>query len=198
MKKILITQRIEKIGKHNELRDTIDIRLPNILEKMGYVPILLPNKIKNLNNYLNIVSPNGIILSGGGDPLKKDLRHLVENKLIRISVKKKIPLIGICRGAQALNLFFGGKLTKVKNHVRKKHRIFGPIVKDKKIIVNSYHEYGFFEKTLGRNLNLLAYSSDKVIKSFCHNKYNLLGIMWHPERNMVLKEFDKKIIKKIF
>ena len=33
MKKIIITQRFEKIGKFNELRDNIDSRLPNLIQK---------------------------------------------------------------------------------------------------------------------------------------------------------------------
>ena len=56
----------------------------------------------------------------------------------------------------------------------------------------------FFRETLGKNLELLAYSSDKVVKSFCHKKYKFLGIMWHPERNKNLKYFDKNLIKKYF
>ena len=195
MKKIIITQRYEKIGKFNELRDNIDSRLPNLIQKLGYTPILLPNNLNNLKNFIKDISPKGIILSGGGDVLKKDLRYKVESELIKISIKKRIPMIGICRGAQALNIFFGGELIKVKNHVRKTHKIFGPIVKRKKISVNSYHDFGFFEKTLGKNLKPLAYSSDKVVKSFCHNKYNLLGIMWHPERYKTFKIFDKILIK---
>ena len=195
MKKILITQRFEKIGKFNEFRDNIDSNLPSLIQKLGYTPILVPNNLKNLNIFIKQISPKGVILSGGGDPLKKDLRYFTENKLIKISINKNIPIIGICRGAQALNIFFGGKLKRVTNHVRKHHRIFGPLVKNYDIKVNSYHDYGFFEKTLGKNLISLAYSSDKVIKSFSHNKFKILGIMWHPERYKKIKNFDKNLIK---
>ena len=198
MKKILITQRFEKIGKFDELRDNLDSRLPYIVQKLGYLPILIPNNIINLKNFVQNNFPNGIILSGGGDPLKKDLRHKVENELIKISIKKNIPIIGICRGAQALNVFFGGKLSKVKNHVRKTHIIYGPIVRNKKISVNSYHDFGFFKKTLGKNLTLLAHSSDNVVKCFRHVKYKFLGIMWHPERYKKFKPFDKELINSYF
>ncbi len=196
MKKIIITQRYEKIGAFREYRDNIDSRLPSLINKLGYTPILLPNNLDNLTKFIKKISPKGIILSGGGNPLKKDLRYYNENKLIKISINKNIPIIGICRGAQALNVFFGGKLKKVKNHVRKKHKIFGPLVRNLDIKVNSYHDYGFFKKTLGKNLELLAYSSDKVVKSFSHIRYKFLGIMWHPERYKKLKNFDKNLIKK--
>ena len=196
MKKIVITQRFEKIGRFNEFRDNIDANLPSFIQKLGYTPILVPNNLDNLNKFIKQISPKGIILSGGGDPSKKDLRYFTENKLIKISINKNIPIIGICRGAQALNIFFGGKLKRVSNHVRKYHRIFGPLVENIDIKVNSYHDLGFFKNTLGNNLELLAYSSDKVVKSFSHNKYKLIGIMWHPERYKKIKNFDKNLIKK--
>ena len=106
MKKIIITQRYEKIGKFNELRDNIDSRLPNLVQKLGYTPILLPNNLNNLKQFIKNISPKGIILSGGGDALKKDLRYIIENELIKISIKKDIPIIGICRGAQVLKNFW--------------------------------------------------------------------------------------------
>ena len=177
MKKIIITQRYEKIGMFNELRDNIDSRLPYLIQKLGYTPILLPNNLNDLKSFIKNISPKGVILSGGGDSQKKDLRYKIENELIKMAIKKNIPIIGICRGAQVLNVFFGGKLTKVKNHVRKNHKIFGPIVKKLSVSVNSYHDYGFYKKILGKNLNLLASSSDSVVKSFCHKKYRILGIL---------------------
>lgn len=196
MKKIVISQRFEKIGIFKEYRDNIDSKLPLLIQKLGYIPVLIPNNLDNINQFIKQIAPKGIILSGGGDPLKKDLRYFTENKLIEISIKKKIPIIGICRGAQALNIFFGGKLKKISNHVRKYHRIFGPLVENLNIKVNSFHDFGFFNETLGKNLELLAYSSDRVVKSFHHKKYKLLGIMWHPERYKKLKHFDKDLIKK--
>ena len=195
MKKIIITTRYDKIGKFKELRDNLDVKLSSLIEKLGYLPILLPNNIKNLNTYINRISPNGIILSGGGDPAKKDLRKINEKKLIKFSIKKKIPILGICRGAQAINLHFGGKILKVKNHVRKNHRIFGPIAKKEKIYTNSYHDYGIIKKSLAKNFYISGYSSDEVIESFYHKKFKILCIMWHPERYRKIRKFDKKIIK---
>ena len=198
MKKVIVTQRFEKIGKHRELRDNLDIRLCNLIEKLGYGSIPLPNNLKNINKFIYQISPHAIILSGGGDPLKKDKRRKNEFKLIQYSLKKKIPLIGICRGAQVLNIYFGGKIMKIRNHVRKKHKIYGPLIgKKQNISVNSFHDYGFNQNLLGKDLKILASSSDKIIESFCHNKHKLLGIMWHPERYKKLKKFDKNLFKKM-
>ena len=71
MKKIIISQRFEKIGKFKELRDNLDTRLTNLILKLGFLPILLPSNSRNVLRYINEISPSGIILSGGGNPKKK-------------------------------------------------------------------------------------------------------------------------------
>ena len=52
MKKIVITQRFEKIGKFNEYRDNIDSKLPSLIQKLGYTPILVPNNLENLSKFI--------------------------------------------------------------------------------------------------------------------------------------------------
>ena len=197
MKKIIISQRFEKIGEFKELRDNLDTRLTNLILKLGFLPILLPSNSRNILRYINEISPSGIILSGGGDPKKKDERYNSEKKLLNFSNKKKIPLLGICRGAQRINIHFKGKLKKIKNHVRKKHFISGPsIIRGLK--VNSYHDLGFDNKMLGKKLKILATSSDGIVKYFKHENNLFFGIMWHPERDRKVSYFDKKLIKNIF
>ena len=169
MKKILISQRFEKIGKFRELRDSLDVRLSYLILKLGYLPILLPSNPKNINKYLKHISPSGIILSGGGNPKKKDFRFFSEKKLLNFAVKKKVPLVGICRGAQRINIHYNGKLKKIKNHVRKRHFISGPtLIKNQK--VNSFHDLGFSEKMMGKKLKVLASASDGIVKYFKHEK----------------------------
>ena len=75
MKKVLITQRIEKIGLFNEERDNLDVNLIKFLEKVRLMPILHPNRYSDQKTYIKKIKPDGIILSGGGDPLKKDQRR---------------------------------------------------------------------------------------------------------------------------
>ena len=89
MKKIIICQRLDKFGKFNELRDNLDVRLTKLLFELGYIPIQIPVNVNNIINFINEISPEGIILSGGGNPRNKDKRYLLEKKLIEISIKKK-------------------------------------------------------------------------------------------------------------
>ena len=196
MKKILITQRFEKIGTFKELRDNLDVRLTSLIFKLGYIPVLVPTNSIKVLKYIKQISPNGIILSGGGDPKKVDERYILEKKLLNFAYKNKMPLLGICRGAQRINIHFKGKLKKVKNHVKTKHFISGPsLTKNQK--VNSFHDFGFNNIMLGKNLKMLASSNDGV-EYFKHINKLIYGIMWHPERNKKIKKFDREIIKKIF
>lgn len=197
MKKILITQRFEKIGTFKELRDNLDVRLTSLIFKLGYIPVLVPTNSIKVLKYIKQISPNGIILSGGGDPKKVDERYILEKKLLNFAYKNKMPLLGICRGAQRINIHFKGKLKKVKNHVKTKHFISGPsLTKNQK--VNSFHDFGFNNIMLGKNLKMLASSNDGLVEYFKHINKLIYGIMWHPERNKKIKKFDREIIKKIF
>ena len=47
-------------------------------------------------------------------------RNKVEKSIIKFSIKNKIPLLGVCRGMQLVNIYFGGKI-RLKNHMRTNH-----------------------------------------------------------------------------
>ena len=51
---------------------------------------------------------------------------------------------------------------KKYGHVRKNHSIYGKIVKNKKIKVNSYHDYGIRIKDLSKKFNVLASLKTKL------------------------------------
>ena len=50
-------------------------------------------------------------------------RDIIETKLYKICKKKNIPLLGVCRGMQVINLLEGGKIHKIRNHVSKIHNL---------------------------------------------------------------------------
>ena len=110
--------------------------------------------------------------------------------------KKNIPILGICRGAQLLNKKFGGKIQKVKNHMRTRHNIFfikNSIIKKSFLNVNSFHNEGIKKKDLSNKFNMLAKDKSENVEMFISKNKKIIGTMWHPEREKSTLLLDKLI-----
>ena len=187
---IIVSLRPLHLKNVNELRDTIDQNLLKWIEKIEYVPLLLPNTHK-LENYINNkeIKISGFVI-GGGQIDVNSLRYKREKEILKYSILNKIPTLGICHGMQMMSFFEGGKLKKIKNHVRKRHKIICNTGSERyPIKVNSYHDYSI--KNLPSNFDILCTCEKKSIEAIKHKKYKWLGWMWHPERDKI---FDKKLI----
>jgi putative glutamine amidotransferase len=125
-------------------------------------------------------------LYGGNAPE----RDATDEVLIEHAIKNNIPLIGICRGMQSILCHFGGTLKTVENHVAVRHKIRGEISRE----VNSYH--GFCAEEIPDRLEMLAIAPDDTIEAVRHKQYQILGIMWHPERENPFQREDKELIIK--
>ncbi len=202
MKKIIVTQRLSYNNKTKEKRDSIDIKMIDLLLKSNIYPIPIPNFFNSLDNkylkkFLKTLNPNGLLLTGGENFGVNRSRDNLEKKLLKYFTKNKKPILGICRGAQMLAKFFRVKTIKVKNHVRVKHKsIFAS--KDKLFpkIINSFHDYGI--KQCPKNFIVTILSKDNTIEAFKHKKFKWEGWMWHPEREKIFSTESLKRIKRIF
>ncbi len=205
MRNIGITQRIHFIKEYNEYRDELDQRWSSLFANIGILQIILPNNSELFKSKaIDSLNLNGVILSGGELQENNNYniglknRNEFENNLINHCIDNKIPIIGVCRGMQILNNFFGGKLEKIDNHVGKYHEINNlsnlPISNK----VNSYHEFKLNRNELPENFEIIATDLDGEIESILDKKNNLLGIMWHPERNDPIDKNDIKLFSKFF
>lgn len=199
---IIISLGIEFLKKRKEYREYVDPELIKLINLSGYNVYLLNNFYKGdsrLNNerYINDIIKKlnvcGIILSGGADYGIYKYRDRTEFYLINLSIKKKIPLLGICRGLQMINFFFRGKQKKIKNHVRKINKIN---IDKKCLDIKCFHINSISK--IGNDLEILSKSKDNCIEAIKHKKYCIYGWMWHPERNLRYKNFFIKKFKKIF
>ena len=116
--------------------------------------------------------------------------------LIKFSIDKKIPLLGICQGMQMIGVSNGSKLIKVKNHVRKNHSLINLTNENFPTKVNSYHDYSL--KNCPNNYKVTTISNDGNIESIKHKKYSIEGWMWHPERDKQINKINNTRLKKLF
>jgi putative glutamine amidotransferase len=186
------------------------------VQKAGGTPILIPfsDNIENIKVYIDKIQ--GIIFTGGEDisPLfyneepRKEVQCIIEERdkfeleLFKEVYTKNIPILGICRGLQLINIALGGNLYQDINFqipnsyghaprqtlrsnlyhsvkIEKSSRLFD-IFKTEDLKVNSFHHQSV--KKLGENLKISAVSNDNIVEGIeSTNDKFLLAVQWHPE-----------------
>ena len=203
MKVIAISQSIEFHETRNERRDYIDQALVKLISSLGYLPVMVPNCLSSysgskseknniLNEWLNSLSVDGIVLSGGNDIGTCPDRDSTESFLLEYSTNHQLPALGICRGMQIMGVFAGGILEKVRGHVATHHKVMGEFSES----VNSYHQLAFLSPPNG--YKIMVKSEDGAIEAIRHEKNSWEGWMWHPERNTPFSDNDITRLKRLF
>ncbi len=174
------------------------------VSEAGGIPILSDPSYSPLKNEL-VEMIQGIILTGGGDidpsfygekrdSLTKNVnraRDEFEIDILKKGHEKGVPILGICRGIQLINITYGGTLyqdlphhTYNKNHIVniKKGSFLEKIFEKEKIEVNSYHHQGI--KDIAPLFENIANTDDNIIEAIVlkDNEKFILGVQWHPER----------------
>ena len=103
------------------------------------------------------------------------------------SLYKKIPILGVCLGHQIIGQVFGSKIVQAKVIMHGKTSI----IKSKKIGILSgipskfeatrYHSLIIDKKTLSKDFEITAETSNGIIMGIKHKKYNIHGVQFHPE-----------------
>jgi gamma-glutamyl-gamma-aminobutyrate hydrolase PuuD len=190
-----------------------------LLMRLGILPVMVPvadGAFACLPDY--IANMKGLLLVEGEDIEPKhykarpeNFEHLekihplkdkIEIKLIRHALREKIPILGICRGSQLLNVVCGGTLygdvPKEKNsplmHINYDHYdtyrhpisiVAGSPLETwyqrKELLVNSYHHQGV--RDLARRFKPMAYAEDGLVEAYHDPKADfVVGLQFHPER----------------
>lgn len=196
MNLIAVSQRVD-VNDYNERRDAIDQKWIKFLTECKFIPILIPNNTEAAKNLVKSVNLSGILLTGGNDLFAyggdSSERDEIETFLIEYSIKEKLPLLGVCRGMQMIQHYFGVNLQKIEGHVSQKHRI---IMDQEYRQVNSFHKFGAMNSI--QDLLIRARSDDGVVEAICHKQYPMQGIMWHPERENPFSNEDMNMVKECF
>ena len=202
------------------------------LEGCGALPVHLP--LIPEESYIGEVlgGLDGVLLPGsdsdvdpayfGEDPHPRLKRVVPEKDLTEMLVLKKaedagIPVLAICYGMQALNVFRGGSLiqdidSQVENAVkheqgapldRKSHRIrleegslISRLAENDEVKVNSHHHQAI--RTVGNNLTATAWAADGVIECVEDIRPDrfALGVQWHPELDWRSGELSSRIFER--
>ena len=145
----------------NQFEFSIEIKLINYLKKIYKKPniqILINN---NCNEKFDL-----LIMSGGNDLPKhnktkfNDLRNKINNFYFLRALKKNIPIIGICHGAQFIASKYRAKFKKTKSHVGI-HKIYFKNT-SKKVI--SHHNYKILN--ISKKAEVLAIAEDRSIELY--------------------------------
>lgn len=124
-------------------------------------------------------------------------RDEMEFRLMEEAIEKELPILGICRGAQLINIRFGGNLhqdiTNFYSEIPKIHSVFPKkkvviaensklheILQFERIFVNALHNQAV--NKLGEQLEVVAIEENGVTQAIEHDDYSfLIGVQWHPE-----------------
>ena len=211
------------VGYDKEPYDALNHSYVSFFERLGIVPVLVPNAIGDPCSYVNSLGVQGIILTGGNDisprlygqePLTcknvSVVRDCVEGRLLQMTIEKSLPVLGICRGMHFINVFFGGSLIQdvqaevgeEVDHVGHSHineivdTTIGELLGVTELVVNSFHNQGVVTHSLAPTLRVFAVSKgDGIIEGVLHPAYPVLGVQWHPERPSPSAEHDLRLIQ---
>lgn len=162
-----------------------------------------------------------LLLPGGGDIDPSFYRQSAANvqnvdfmldniqfRFLDAFIQAGKPVIGICKGMQLINIYFGGDLQQnmcpcslqkhaytdqdqyhsihpVCTHTTTSwHTCFpadSPLIRT--ITVNSAHHQAV--SRIGQGLYVLQTATDQIVETICHKTLPVIGTQWHPERLFV-------------
>ena len=200
MRRILVTQRVERASESGERRDALAQSWHAFLADCELAPVLVPNHAPSVERLLSGPSSepfDGVLLTGGndlgvhgGDAPERDE---VEGLLLGHALAAGRPVLGVCRGMQLVLDWFGVEQTRVEGHVQPRQTIR---VDGAPAEVNSYHRWGC--KQACAELEVWARAEDGVVKAVRHRALPVVGVMWHPERLDPFRADDVALFRSVF
>lgn len=216
-----VTPRINKSDTNTFIR--IHRNYIDRLIQVGLNPIIITPQ-----SDLSIILPlcSGFLVVGGDDfnpeiyhennllELSKDIddeMDALDKDILDYAIKTKLPLLGICRGHQALTALMGYPLHQDIEHDNLEHPCDGKFHQVTKVtnfglatrlpdqfVTNTFHHQA--TKDLPNGFEILFKNHD-VIEAIEHTTLPLVGIQWHPERmdsneSKIIFEYFKELVDK--
>ena len=201
---------------HSIIRDSgVHNTYVNAVIRAGGLPVLIPmtTDAAVLNQLISRL--DGMILTGGDDVdpayyneaaiaqlgAVDPPRDEYDLTIIKLAADKRLPILGICRGAQLINVAFGGTLyqdlptqypssivhsQKEENDIGthlisiEKGSLLNRILPDSTYCVNSFHHQAIKEVAPG--FKVTAYAPDHVVEGIeTSARRNIIAVQFHPE-----------------
>jgi putative glutamine amidotransferase len=186
------------------------------IQEVGGIPLILPPIAFQSGLRRILKRLDGVLISGGNfdihpsyygeKPIRalgavKEARTEFELELVELALNQDLPLLGICGGAQTINVALGGSLyqdivTQLPNateHEQGTKRDKGghpilihpgthlrQIVQKRTLEVNTTHHQAV--RRVGKGLVVNATAEDGLIEGLESSNHRfVLGVQWHPE-----------------
>jgi len=212
-----------------------DKYLRAISQAMDALPVIIPALAEEIDSAALLARLDGLLLTGGYSniaphhyeeknietkPLRDPQRDSASFALIKAALKSKLPVLGICRGFQEINVALGGSLHQQVQaqsglqdhredktvHLEKQYSPSHTIRLNEEgwlrgcsealdVEVNSLHAQGV--KTLANGLAIEAQAEDGLIEAYSSvdKTHFLLAVQWHPEWRVMENPFYHCIFK---
>ncbi|MCZ7539426.1 MAG: type 1 glutamine amidotransferase [Anaerolineae bacterium] len=191
------------------------------LQGLGIAPVLVPNVLSDPAAYVTALGVAGVVLTGGGDvaPARygqpaggsrgiSAQRDAAEWALLDLALARGLPVLGICRGFQVINLYFGGGLIQdlpahgarflahesdEPHEMALVHPPLRRLLEAETLRTNTHHHQGVTAAELAPDLIPFAVCADGVIEGLLHPTLPVLAVQWHPERPTPSAEHDRRL-----
>ena len=212
---IAVSMREVTNNTYPEVRDSISHDWVRTLDALAITAVFVPNALRNPAAYLRAVGARGLILTGGdnlgqlpdepSESTPPSERDRTEIALLNCAFDHRLPVLGVCRGLQLVNVYFGGGLVRdlssFGQHVNVLHKLeiappphlVGQYVDE--VVTNSFHSQGVCLSGLAPDLKAFAIASDDVVEGLYHPSLPVLAVQWHPERQNPASELDQALLK---
>ena len=175
--------------------DSFTYNLLHFLGELGAEVVVRRNDVLSVDQALAF-NPESIVLSPG--PCDPDKAGICLD-LVKAAAKKRVPLLGVCLGHQAIGQAFGGKVVRAPNPMHGKvdkishdgQGLFAGVPSP--FTATRYHSLAVERSSLPNCLRVTATSGDGVIQGLAHNDFPIYGVQFHPES--IASEHGHKILQ---
>ena len=199
------------------------------IQNAGGIPVILPLTSSQEDASTLLMKCDGLLMTGGQDvnPLMYGQtatdqcgaicreRDEMETHFFNEAIRQNIPILGICRGLQMINVLMGGTLyqdlptdtnSKINHHMeapydRVCHHVrlvpgtaLHQLLRVEDMGVNSYHHQAV--KDLGEGLEVTAKSEDGIVEAISlPAKKFVWAVQWHPDYDYKTSDSSQLVFK---